>query len=257
MARVRFELERRLDGDPRRVWDELVDWPGHGAWIPMTTVDAADGDPTEVGYTFTAWTGIRPLALEDRMRVTGCEWDDTSRRGTCEVAKLGPVLGGHAGFTVRPDGAGTLLTWREDVTVPWLPSVLAPIAARMGTFGFGLALRSLDRLLSRRPEPVHVEARITCGSEDEARRLADALIERRLAACVHATPIASVYEWDGRIRHDDEIALTVVTRADRFDEIVRVVHELHSYELPSVTSVPMRGTSAYLDWVDRMVGASD
>jgi len=257
MARVRFELERRFASPPRRVWAELVDWPGHGAWIPMTTVDAGDGDPTEVGYTFTAWSGLRPLALEDRMRVVRCEWDDTGRSGICEVAKLGPVLGGHAGFTVRPDGAGTVLAWREDVTIDRLPRFLSPIAARLGVLGFTLALRSLDRLLTRGRDHGHVEARITCGSDDEARRIADALVERRLAACVHTTPIASVYEWEGAVQHDDEIALTAVTRADRFDDIVELVGELHSYDLPSITSVPMHGATGYLGWVDRMVDAGD
>ncbi len=109
MARVHFELTRRFEAPVRRVWDELVDWPGHGAWIPATKVEAEPGDPTEVGYTFTAWSGVRPVALEDRMRVTRCDWDDAASTGICDVDKLGPILGGSAGFTVRPDGAGTML----------------------------------------------------------------------------------------------------------------------------------------------------
>jgi len=148
MGRVKFEIERRFDAAPQRVWDELVDWPGHGAWIPMTTIDSGDGDPTEVGYTFTGWSGIRPLALEDRMRVTQCDWDAAQTTGVCSVDKLGPVLGGVAGFTVRPDGDATMLEWREDVTVRWLPQFLAPIAEQLGILGFKMALRSLDRQLS-------------------------------------------------------------------------------------------------------------
>lgn len=149
MGRVYFELERRFDAPVRRVWDELVDWPGHGAWIPATTIEGEPGDPTAVGYTFTGWTGIRPVALEDRMRVTRCDWDDENQQGACDVDKLGPILGGSAGFTVRPDGAGTLLTWREDVTVPYLPGFLAPLAAFAGRIGFSLALRGLDKVLAR------------------------------------------------------------------------------------------------------------
>jgi hypothetical protein len=149
MGRVYFELERRFDAPVRRVWDELVDWPGHGAWIPATTIDGEPGDPTAVGYTFTGWTGIRPLALEDRMRVTRCNWDDETQHGVCDVDKLGPILGGSAGFTVSPDGAGAVLTWREDVTVPYLPQFLAPIAAFAGRMGFMLALRGLDKVLQR------------------------------------------------------------------------------------------------------------
>lgn len=151
MARVTFDLVRRFDPAPRRVWDELVDWPGHGSWIPMTTVDvdavSVGSQPTDVGFTFTAWSGVRPLALEDRMRVTRCDWNDDELTGVCAVDKLGPVLGGSAGFSVRPDGAGTALEWREDVTISWLPQFLAPIARQMGVAGFKMALRSLDRVM--------------------------------------------------------------------------------------------------------------
>lgn len=152
MASVRFELSRRFDVPVRELWDELVDWPAHGAWIPATTIEGEgeSGDPTAVGYTFTAWTGFRPVALEDRMRVTRCDWDEAAQTGVCDVEKLGPVLGGGAGFTVRADGAGSTIDWREDVTVPYLPRLLAPVAAFFGRIGFQLALRSLAKVLARR-----------------------------------------------------------------------------------------------------------
>jgi hypothetical protein len=150
MAPVRFELSRRFDVPVRDLWDELVDWPAHGAWIPATTIEGERGDPTAVGYTFTAWTGFRPIALEDRMKVTRCDWDATAQMGVCDVEKLGPVLGGTAGFTVRADGTGSVLDWREDVTVPYLPAFVAPVGAFFGKLGFGLALRSLAKVLARR-----------------------------------------------------------------------------------------------------------
>jgi uncharacterized protein YndB with AHSA1/START domain len=147
MGRVRFVVTREFDAPVRTVWDALVDWPSHGAWIPATTIDGEPGDPTAVGYTFTGWTGVRPIALEDRMRVTRCEWDDEASVGVCTVEKIGPLLGGTAGFTVRPVGAGTGLVWHEDVTVPYLPAFLAPIAEFAGRLGFGLALRSFAKHL--------------------------------------------------------------------------------------------------------------
>jgi hypothetical protein len=153
MTPVRFELSRRFDVPARTLWDELVDWPAHGAWIPATSIEGEHGDPTPptaVGYTFTAWTGFRPVALEDRMRVTRCDWDDAAQVGVCDVEKLGPVLGGAAGFTVRASGAGSTIDWREDVTVPYLPGFLAPVAAFFGRIGFQLALRSLAKVLARR-----------------------------------------------------------------------------------------------------------
>jgi hypothetical protein len=147
MGRVQFEVVRVIDAPVRAVWDALIDWPSHGAWIPATTIETAGGDPAAVGYTFTGWTGAWPLALEDRMRVTRCDWDDAATTGICEVEKLGPVLGGGAGFSVSPSPSGTVLIWREDVTVPYLPRVLAPVVALGGRIGFGLALRSFASYL--------------------------------------------------------------------------------------------------------------
>jgi len=150
MLPVTFELTRRFDVPVRVLWDELVDWPAHGAWIPATTIEGEGGDPNEVGYAFTAWTGVRPVALEDRMRVTRCDWDEATQVGVCDVDKLGPVLGGAAGFTVRPDGSGSTIEWREDVTLPYLPAFLAPVGAFVGRIGFSLALRNLAKVLARR-----------------------------------------------------------------------------------------------------------
>jgi hypothetical protein len=128
----------------------LVDWSGHANWIPMTRVDVEPGDPTAVGSRFTATTGLGPLALPDRMEVVHCDWDDDSSTGTCEVAKLGPVLRGRAGFTVRPDGDGTALDWLEDVTVPYTPQFLAPVLGWLGAQGFSAGMRKLAKLLAGR-----------------------------------------------------------------------------------------------------------
>ena len=99
----------------------------------------------------------------------------------------------------------------------------------------------------------HGEIQITCGSVAEASAIAHRLVEQRLAACVQSIPIDSVYEWGGAIHDDREVLLLVKTRADRFEEVARLVGELHSYELPAITMVPITGTHSYLDWIDRQV----
>ena len=99
----------------------------------------------------------------------------------------------------------------------------------------------------------HGEIQSTCGSLDEANAIALQLVEQRLAACVRSVAIGSVYEWDGEVQHDREMLLLVKTRVERFDDVARLVSELHSYELPAITMVPITGTRAYLDWIDRQV----
>ena len=129
------------------MWDEMIDWKGHEAWIPATRVELPAGDTTAVGAEFTAFTGYGPLTLEDRMRVTRCAWDDVESSGDCEVEKLGPVLQGRAGFTVEPDGDGCVVTWLEDVTVPYVPGFAAPIVGKVGALGFKLGMRKLAKLV--------------------------------------------------------------------------------------------------------------
>ena len=88
MSSVRFAVTVDFDASSRMVWDELVDWKAHEAWIPATRVEVHGDDPTAVGATFTAWTGFGRLALEDRMRVTECGWADETQRGACEVVTI-------------------------------------------------------------------------------------------------------------------------------------------------------------------------
>ncbi|MFP5487072.1 MAG: divalent-cation tolerance protein CutA, partial [Acidimicrobiia bacterium] len=70
-------------------------------------------------------------------------------------------------------------------------------------------------------------------------------------ACVQQVLIRSTYRWEGEVRHDDEVLLLVKTRATRFDDVAAVVGELHSYDVPAVTAVPIvRGSADYLAWID-------
>lgn len=147
MTPVTFEIDVDFDAPPDAVWDELIDWKGHEAWIPATRVEVDGDDPSATGTTFVAWTGVGRLALEDRMRVTECTWDDVAQSGRCEVEKLGPVLRGRAGFTVADGPRGSTVSWFEDVEVPWLPKFLSPVAAKLGAVGFRLGMTRLNKLL--------------------------------------------------------------------------------------------------------------
>jgi uncharacterized protein YndB with AHSA1/START domain len=150
MAKIRFEVQHSFNASPGRVWEELVDWSGHAAWIPMTRVTVAPGDSHAVGAMFTAWTGVGPAALEDRMRVASFDWDDQDQRGACAVDKLGPVLVGTAAFTVEAGRDGTTdVKWIEDVGLPRLPQFLAPIFAAAGAAGFRFGMRRLALIVER------------------------------------------------------------------------------------------------------------
>jgi periplasmic divalent cation tolerance protein len=91
----------------------------------------------------------------------------------------------------------------------------------------------------------------TCPDSAQARRIADALVGEKLAACVNILPgLTSVYEWKGKLAADDEVLLIIKTAADRSDAMARRIAELHPYEVPEVVALPIvTGLEPYLHWI--------
>ena len=99
----------------------------------------------------------------------------------------------------------------------------------------------------------------TCPDDATARRIADALVEERLAACVNVLPgLRSVYRWQGAIQRADEVLLLVKTTRERVEPLTARVASLHPYELPEVVAVEVAGgLAAYLDWVEEQTRTGD
>lgn len=95
---------------------------------------------------------------------------------------------------------------------------------------------------------------ITCGSEEEALKIAHSLVEEHLAACVNLiSPIRSIYRWEGKIWDEREWLLIVKTQRQRFEELERKVKSLHSYSVPEIIGLPIvEGSSSYLNWLAEM-----
>jgi periplasmic divalent cation tolerance protein len=101
---------------------------------------------------------------------------------------------------------------------------------------------------------------VTCGSRKEARKIARALVEKRLAACVNemGAPIRSVYRWKGKVETAEEFLLVIKTTQKRFPALREAVRELHSYEVPEIIALPIvEGSRAYLDWIAESVERRD
>ena len=99
---------------------------------------------------------------------------------------------------------------------------------------------------------------MTAGSQEEADRLAQALVAEGLAACVNIVPaMTSVYRWQGAIQRDEEWLLLAKSQRDVLDALVRRVQELHSYDVPEVIALPLVGGSEdYLRWIDEVTGSA-
>lgn len=95
----------------------------------------------------------------------------------------------------------------------------------------------------------------TCGSAEEARSIACALVDRHLAACVNIVPqIESVYRWKGGVETAMEWLLVIKTTAAAFDALLDALSALHSYELPECIQITVEaGNAPYLAWIGESV----
>jgi len=84
-----------------------------------------------------------------------------------------------------------------------------------------------------------------------AERLAEMLIEKRVAACVNIlAPCRSVYRWQGAVQHDEEHPLLIKTTTERYGALEAAIRAGHPYDLPEIIAIPVeRGLPAYLEWV--------
>uniref|UniRef100_A0A8C8VNQ8 CutA divalent cation tolerance homolog n=1 Tax=Pelusios castaneus TaxID=367368 RepID=A0A8C8VNQ8_9SAUR len=96
---------------------------------------------------------------------------------------------------------------------------------------------------------------VTCPSEQVAKEIARALVEKHLAACVNIVPqITSIYEWKGKIEEDGEVLLMIKTRSSRIPALTDLVRSMHPYEVAEVIALPIeQGNAPYLQWVGEVV----
>ncbi len=91
----------------------------------------------------------------------------------------------------------------------------------------------------------------TAGSPEEADRLAEMLVSRRLAACVQMIPMTSCYTWKEQVTKEAETLLLIKTAAHLYHEVEAAIVENHSYEVPEVVQIPItQGLDRYLGWIE-------
>jgi len=95
----------------------------------------------------------------------------------------------------------------------------------------------------------------TAGSAEEARQIAQELVERRLAACVNIVPqMESFYRWEGKVERASEWLLLIKTTSEAFARVRDTIQQLHSYNLPECVMLEIAdGSSQYLKWLGENV----
>ncbi len=95
----------------------------------------------------------------------------------------------------------------------------------------------------------------TFPSDDEARKIAKHLLEKKLAACVNFWKMNSMYWWENGIQEDEEVAMIIKTNAEKFSEVRDEIKRLHSYTTPCICALQVEeGNLEFLRWIDSIVG---
>ena len=93
----------------------------------------------------------------------------------------------------------------------------------------------------------------TLGSEEDAQKMINAILENKLAACLQTTHIGSHYTWNGKVCHDQEVLVLFKTSWALYDTLESKIRELHPYETPEIIAVDIKkGFKEYLDWIDEV-----
>ncbi len=97
----------------------------------------------------------------------------------------------------------------------------------------------------------YIQVVTTTERREDADRIAQALIDQRLAACVQVVgPITSTYRWRGTIETAQEWQCWAKSRGDLYDAVERAIRRIHPYEVPEILAVPIvAGSVSYLEWL--------
>ena len=93
----------------------------------------------------------------------------------------------------------------------------------------------------------------TCKDEDEARRIANAMLQKKLVACANYFPVKSIYWWKGKIENDSEIMLVLKTNEKKKDEAISEIKNIHLYELPVITVQKVDSNIDTCNWIDDII----
>lgn len=105
-------------------------------------------------------------------------------------------------------------------------------------------------------KPEHIIVLITVADEEEAHLISRVLLKQKKAACINIIPgVNSFFWWQEKIESAHESLMVVKTRAVLLDELIQLVKEIHSYDLPEIIALPIiGGNQDYLEWIDNETG---
>ena len=100
-----------------------------------------------------------------------------------------------------------------------------------------------------------IQVTVSIDSKEAAQRIAMAVIEKKLGACVQVSgPITSTYTWEDQVQMDEEWLCVIKTTLECYSDLEAMIVDLHHYEVPEILAVPVdTGFSLYMDWIRESV----
>ncbi|HTY75076.1 MAG TPA: divalent-cation tolerance protein CutA [Candidatus Nanoarchaeia archaeon] len=96
---------------------------------------------------------------------------------------------------------------------------------------------------------------VTSASKQEAEKISQSLLEKKLIACANIIgPVASHFHWGGKMENAEEFLILMKSRSDLFEPLSEAVAQLHSYEVPEIIAIPiLAGSRSYLAWIESVL----
>lgn len=94
---------------------------------------------------------------------------------------------------------------------------------------------------------------VTCSDEEEAKKIARILLEKKLIACANLFPINSIYKWKRKISDDKETAMILKTTKEKSEEVKEEIERVHSYDIPCITEIDVRPNEKYGEWLQEQL----
>ncbi len=252
LAKTLREKLANLDFEPDRI---LVSWHG----IPQAYFDR--GDPYYCHCAKTTRLLAEATGLSEKMMMTFQSRfgpKDWLKPYTLETVKNLPREGMKSVIVIAPGFFADCLETLEELGVENRKAFLEcrrralcarPLPQRQRR-GHGRHFRCREDGACRMDLNAFCIVQTTAGGEAEAEKIAAALLDKSLAACVQIFPVASRYVWKGALETSAEWALAIKARREDFEAIAAAIRAHHSYELPEILATPIiAGDKAYLDWI--------
>lgn len=103
---------------------------------------------------------------------------------------------------------------------------------------------------------MYIVVLVTASKREEAEKIAKALVNQKVAACVNIIKgLQSYFWWEGKLDNAKELLLVIKTKKSKLNTLIKLVKSLHSYTVPEIIALPIAGgEKKYLDWIDDSIG---